>query len=262
MHRSLLLNLICVFFYQNKSLCKADNKSKTIPIGNDGFIVELSSQQHFCNAAESCAIYGHRIGIPCYLTGRDYQVVFKHVRGTGNSAWTSLSQLLLLGTNPYIWLDGDLLEARLLVYVNTFSWISGLKVPSHPMAVYFYDKEQLDPHPVTSADSPDVFCEYWNTNQPSLFSERFSQKVPKVLMSLVHDRKDMDACRSSATSETLLACIWSCARRFECRSVYYNQASSNCVQILYVDSLLPHEYGVDENSWIRYARVPKEYLED
>ncbi|KAA0199316.1 hypothetical protein FBUS_05487 [Fasciolopsis buskii] len=264
MHKSLWLSFMCILSSQLLVLCKADSTSHVILVDGNRYVVKLPSERHFCKAAASCADFGHHVGVASYLIGRHYKSVAQKLRDAGKCAWTSLSQLLVSAAlPPLIWLDGDLSESRLFVYAQTQWWISKKNATLYPIAVLFYESKLLDSISITSSDSLDVLCEYRNTGlPPSLFIHKFSQKVPQVLESFMVEKDKTAGCLSSGKSRTMLACVWSCSRRFECRSAYYNWLNADCVQALYVDSLLSLEYNASMDNWIRYAKVPKNYLAD
>ncbi|KAF6771874.1 hypothetical protein AHF37_08844 [Paragonimus kellicotti] len=47
-----------------------------------------------------------------------------------------------------------------------------------------------------------------------------------------------------------------CAKNHACRSVYFEEQTGQCIQVLYADSLLAECHRKMGTKWVRFAKMP------
>ncbi|KAF6769146.1 hypothetical protein AHF37_12057 [Paragonimus kellicotti] len=222
-------------------------------------IIDMDSVNDFCSAGEKCASIVSTHGQRAFLIGRNYKLTLPQPVTQNSCTWSSINDGLaqvIRGLGGYR--DGDPRTPNHEIPKESLKWLYDRPSRNSPFAT-FDDSGLLNETDKFTKRHCRVLCQ-WSSVQPKKkHTNKFASNFPISLPVMFTPTSQFDSCYSHVISTGLLECVYKCARKWECRSVYFNQQERVCLHMKYVDALIPRMYTTVQGSWIRFANTGIEH---
>ncbi|KAF7260858.1 hypothetical protein EG68_01892 [Paragonimus skrjabini miyazakii] len=226
-------------------------------VGSNVCVMYLGDTNAFCDAAERCAGYGKLRGWKLFLIGRNAPLLHKIHPFTSHPIWTGVNQLLIdRQTASDGWRDTNPDTPEYTTPLN-FSWYTTQTSADSPYTYYDFHDKAFSGGTIGTTYDHGVYCEFGGLLPSAVTTTKFRTDFPEKISEFFPVNSEFTGCYINDNSRTTkLKCVFMCAKYHACRSVYFDEQTGQCIQVLYADSLLAEYHRKMGAAWVRFAKTP------
>ncbi|KAF5404714.1 hypothetical protein PHET_01707 [Paragonimus heterotremus] len=226
-------------------------------VGSNVCVMNLGDTNMFCNAAERCAGVGELRGWKLFLIGHNAPLVENIHAFTLHPVWTGVNQLLInrqTATDGWGDTNPDTPEYKTPL---DFPWFNNQPSADNPYTYYNFRHKAFFGRSTSNTDDPSVYCEFGGLLPSGVTTTKFRTDFPEKISEFFPSNPEFTGCYvNDRTRTTKIKCGFMCAQNHACRSVYFDEQTGQCIQVLYADSPLAQYHRKMGTTWVRFAKTP------